>query len=568
MLEVWHSSTTTSSILETDDDRQRFYVEGGFDGNGNYFLTTANHARLIMDSHGATVRDVYTTHSAVSPAGVISILPRDGSMGEQFRGAYTAARNDNPLVRGSPASSPFTTDRAIYNYSLSGAFDLFHRTVRELTFLSAFTATNKFSEIPSGLIGVGSAGNSDANWNIGFRKEAGALLAAGYFVNGLASSNIAALIDDRSDNDSLSHVYNDSVELDTDLSDLIASTPTTQLAALVNHNSWETPADHISSAFPSISGSLATKVAEAGRTRLRTRHGLKKSLLDFLAGATVHARTGHFYTASYLNVAGDATDFNTPCGVLQDGCFILPSYRTSTGGPTGTSLAAPRLTAVIDTLWLVWPNLSHLDLHRLLRTCASDLGATGVDPTFGQGLLDLECLVQPSGGLQIPTAQVAGISGSLIGPSTADTGLATQDDFGRHFDYTAVRTQPIARAFNPLENAHVYSPSQSTVLTVRHDSASAWVSYSLLGDLSMSVGAVYEQDSLLGTYGTGHFQIQDGNSSGARLDWIHMRVFHVEHTHAHRLLQRNCPGRAPRGGERAYPQAIQCFSVLGAPPVL
>ena len=32
----------------------------------------------------------------------------------------------------------------------------------------------------------------------------------------------------------------------------------------------------------------------------------------------------------------------------------------------------------------------------------------------------------------------------------------------------------------------------------------------------MSLGAVYEQDSLLGTYGTGHFQIQDGYSSGAR----------------------------------------------------
>ena len=37
----------------------------------------------------------------------------------------------------------------------------------------------------------------------------------------------------------------------------------------------------------------------------------------------------------------------------------------------------------------------------------------------------------------------------------------------------------------------------------------------------MSVGAVYEQESLLGTYGTGHFQIQDGYSSGARLDWVH-----------------------------------------------
>ena len=507
--------------FQDEDELSRFVREGGFDGNGNYFLTNADHARLHTNSHGARVRGVYTTISAVLPAGVISRLPRSGYSAEQFRRAYTAARNDNPLVTGSTASSPYATHRAIYNYSLSGAWDLFYRTVTDLTHLSAFTATNKFSEIPTGLIGVASTGNSDANWNIGFRKEPTALIPAGYFVDNFRNSTIAARIDDRVEVGVLDGEYWDSVEVDTDLTDLIANTTTAQLSVLIDHNSWETPTGLISSAFPSISDSLATKVGEAGQTRLRTSQGRQISLLDLLAGATVHSRTGHFYSATYLNIAGNATDFNTPCGVLRDACFILPSLRTASGGPTGSSLAAPRLTAVIDTLWLVWPNLSHLDLHRLLSTCASDLGDPGVDSVFGQGLLDLECLVQPSGGLRIPTAQVAGISGSLIGPSTADTGLATQDDFGRHFDYTAVQTQPIARAFNPLESAHVYTPSQSTVLAVEQDSASAWISYSLIGDLSMSLGAVYEHDSLLGTYGTGHFQIQDGYSSGARLDWIH-----------------------------------------------
>ena len=210
------------------------------------------------------------------------------------------------------------------------------------------------------------------------------------------------------------------------------------------------------------------------------------------------------------------------------------SCRTilSPNGWQGTSFAAPRLTAVIDSLWLRWPNLTNLSMHRLLSSCTTDLGAPGVDPVFGQGLLDLECLVQPSGGLRIPTAQVAGISGSLIGPSTTDTSLATLDKFGRHFDYTAVRTQPYTRAFNPLENAQVHAPSQSTLLAVEQNSTSAWVTYTLLGDLRMSLGAVYELDSLLGTYGTGHFQIQDGYSSGARLDWIH-RLDHLWNTRVH-----------------------------------
>ena len=512
--------------VDDTDDLFQLYNEGGLDGNGNYFLTTSNHTRLDSSNHGAEVLRVYNVFSAVLPAGIItrslssSSLQEGSSIGsfysaEQVRLAYTAARNDNPLISAAAASSPYSANRAIYSISLTGSHELFYRISRDLSTLSAYTETSNFAEIPTGLIGVGSLGNSNSDWSTGYRKESTAFLAAGYFHDSLSASTIAARIDDDRDGD-----FWDSVEVDTDLTDLIARTPTAQLSSLVDHSSWRTPAGLISATFPSISGNLAAIVGEAGRTRLRPRFGLGVSLLDLIAGATVHARTGHYYTAAYLNSTGDATEQNTPCGALRDGCFILPFYL-SPNGFHGTSFAAPRLTAVIDTLWVIWPNLTHLNLHRLLRTCASDLGATGVDPIFGQGLLDLECLVQPSGGLQIPTAQVAGLAGSLIAPSTADTSLAATDDFDRHFDYNAVRTQRHARAFNPLEYAHVHPSSQSTMLAVGQDTASAWVTYPLLRDLRMSVGAVYEQASLLGTYGTGHFQIQDGYSSGVRLDWIH-----------------------------------------------
>ena len=511
--------------ISSREDQSQLIDEGGLDGNGNYFLTTAYHPRLEdrLRYHGASVRAIYNEFSPVSPAGAISIpLPNTGTnLGEQVRRAYTAARSDNPLVARSAGTSPYATHKAIYNFSFGGSHGVLLAISRELASLSAFEAENNLAEIPTGIIGVAAVGNSQAGWTTGFRKESGALLVAGYFVDGFSNSTIGARIND---DDS---VFADSVELDTDLTELIASTATTQLVALVDHNSLETPVGRISSAFPSISGTLAAKVSEAGQTRLNVPDALEVSLLDLLASATVHSRTGHYYTANTLNLVGDRPAYGVPCGVLRDGCFFLPYY-----GSSGTSYAAPRLTAVIDTIWLIWPDLSHLDIHRLLTSCASDLGDPGVDPTFGQGLLDLECLVQPSGGLRIPTAQVAGISGSLIGPSTADTSLATQDDFGRQFDYVTVRTQRHSRAFNPLESAHVYSPSQSTMLGVDQDSASAWVSYSLLRDLRMSLGAVYEQDSLLGTYGTGHFQIQDGYSSGARLDWIH-RLDNLWNTRMH-----------------------------------
>ena len=520
--------------INSISDQSQLFNAGGLDGNGNYFLTTAYHPRLSAFSryHGASVRRVYNSLSPVLPAGVVSttlleISSQNSSLtyeysGEQVRRAYIAARNDNPLITGSAASSPYAAHKAIFNLSLGAAHGVFYGISQALSSLSAFEATNNYAQIPTGIIGVGAVGNSNAPWNGGFRKVSGDLLDAGFFIDGFSNSTIAARIND--DNS----VHWDSVELDTDLTDLIARTPTAQLIELVDHNSLETPTALIASTFPSISGSLATKVAEAGRTRLvNSQPQLRLSLLDLLAGATVHVRTGHYYTVNTLTEAGDGLAYNTYCGVLRDGCFVMPFY-----GYSGTSLAAPRLTPVIDTLWLIWPDLSHLDIHRLLTSCASNLGAPGVDAKFGQGLLHLECLVQPRGGLQIPTFQVVGISGSLIGPSTSDTSLATQDDFGRHFNYTAVRTQAHTPAFNPLEQAYVHTPSQSTVLAVSHDSASAWVTYELLGDLRMSFGALYEQNSLLGTYGTGHFQIQDGYSSGARLDWIH-RLGHLWNSRMH-----------------------------------
>ena len=312
---------------EDDDDQLQLINAGGLDGNGNFFLTTSDHERLHTNSHGAEVRRVYNALSPVSPAGIISRSLRNTGTsdnptievfdpGEQVRRAYTAARNDNPLITGSVASSPYTAHRAIYNFSLTGSHWLFYYLSYDLSSLSGFEATSNYAEIPTGLIGVGGVGNSNADWSSGFRKESNALLAAGYFRDSLSDSRIAARIEDHEED------TGDSIEVNTDLTDLIARTPTTQLVNLVDHSSTRTPTGFISSAFPDISGNLATIVTEAGQTRLT----LGRSLLDLLAGATVHARTGHYYTASYLNADGDDHYYNTHCGVLRDGCFILPNY--------------------------------------------------------------------------------------------------------------------------------------------------------------------------------------------------------------------------------------------------
>ena len=110
---------------DDEDDKLQLFNAGGLDGNGNYFLTTANHTRLEGTLHGAEVRRVYNVFSAVLPAGIITrSLSRGGSdtnsfySGEQVRRAYTAARSDNPLITSTAASSPYQAHRAIYNFSL------------------------------------------------------------------------------------------------------------------------------------------------------------------------------------------------------------------------------------------------------------------------------------------------------------------------------------------------------------------------------------------------------------------------------------------------------------------
>ena len=43
---VWQSSTISSTIKDDEVDKRQLYNANGLDGNGNYFLTTADHFRL------------------------------------------------------------------------------------------------------------------------------------------------------------------------------------------------------------------------------------------------------------------------------------------------------------------------------------------------------------------------------------------------------------------------------------------------------------------------------------------------------------------------------------------
>ena len=64
---------------------------------------------------------------------------------------------------------------------------------------------------------------------------------------------------------------------------------------------------------------------------------------------------------------------------------------------SGTSMAAPHVSAAIAILKHEYPNLTGAEIVDLLLTNATDLGASGTDDVYGVGLLNLDAATTPSG---------------------------------------------------------------------------------------------------------------------------------------------------------------------------
>ena len=150
------------------------------------------------------------------------------------------------------------------------------------------------------------------------------------------------------------------------------------------------------------------------------------------------------------------------CGAADPLCLFAPwSHRSR----SGTSHATPQVSAALDTVWAVWPDMDILDLRNLAFDCAENMpareGDTSTDRTFsysngreftsttnttwGHGILSLTCLFTPNGGLQNPTTGEAisgGIYGPLAGPVTGAS-ITGIDYTGRDFGHGFAR--PVAR---------------------------------------------------------------------------------------------------------------------------
>lgn len=120
--------------------------------------------------------------------------------------------------------------------------------------------------------------------------------------------------------------------------------------------------------------------------------------------------------ASFSNRAGDARNFYLVApGVNLIGAF--PSAPNAYAYMSGTSMAAPVVAGAAAVVKSAWPYLTAPKVAEVLFVTATDLGARGIDPIYGRGLLNLERALLPVG--TVTTVSSAGTTPLALAPTNA-----------------------------------------------------------------------------------------------------------------------------------------------------
>ncbi|MBR1380720.1 MAG: S8 family serine peptidase [Alphaproteobacteria bacterium] len=158
-------------------------------------------------------------------------------------------------------------------------------------------------------------------------------------------------------------------------------------------------------------------------------------------------------------------DFSNACGVTKEYCITAPGTNISVGiiPASGTSFAAPIVSAAIATIRQAFPYMTATQITELLFTTARDLGNPGVDDIYGHGMLDLESATRPVGApviaiteTQTVPMRAARIPGTMAhNIKNADVKLAYFDKFGRAFNTNIddnIKIQNPGRGFSVLRD--------------------------------------------------------------------------------------------------------------------
>ena len=125
--------------------------------------------------------------------------------------------------------------------------------------------------------------------------------------------------------------------------------------------------------------------------------------------------------ASFVATNGQKTAINSMWLMAPGENIIAPGIMYGANAYaywTGTSMAAPMVSGALALLETEWPVLQRNNTGpAVLDATATDLGAKGVDATYGNGLLNIGAAFQPVGALTVTNTKGAVVTVSSLTPS-------------------------------------------------------------------------------------------------------------------------------------------------------
>ncbi|RAO77490.1 autotransporter domain-containing protein [Dyella jiangningensis] len=137
----------------------------------------------------------------------------------------------------------------------------------------------------------------------------------------------------------------------------------------------------------------------------------------------------------------ELASYSNKCGIAMNYCLAAPgdvvvSGKDDTGSKPslwivkGTSFAAPAVSGAAALVWQAFPYFTNDQVRQTLLGTADDLGAPGVDPVFGYGMLDVGKAVKGPGRFDWGDFSVMLDTNSTWGNPISGTGGLVKDGTG------------------------------------------------------------------------------------------------------------------------------------------
>lgn len=159
----------------------------------------------------------------------------------------------------------------------------------------------------------------------------------------------------------------------------------------------------------------------------------------------------------------DIASYSNRCGSAMNRCVAAMGTSVTAGldgeiiNFSGTSAAAPQVTALAAMILSKWPQLSGVEAGNVILNSAKDIGADGTDEVFGRGIIDVKAALAPANPMISNSAAASPLTGTAMVVSPAFGGstsasiqsalsdVTVLDQYGRDYtgDISGLILQPL-----------------------------------------------------------------------------------------------------------------------------